>query len=643
MSAHFFWLLAVAASLLTGAFVLAPELAPAIVASTDEVWTPFNSANFKVGDMYYYAPMIQEVLLGRIPPVAPNGTDSFANSPEALRWLNYMVAALPGFIIDDPRAPILWTLFFPPAAGAFVTTVLAAFLTGRGLHAVIVGVLAALSLQFWQFMPATPDVYSGHGIFSWTVQTLQSLRGTLGRSMDVYDTFAYSELFRFMIPGVSFVLLSAFVLTLVWLVDRPRAWRAVLVAVFASLMAFTYPSQMLIAYLAMIGMLIANLVQRDVQRVGVMLFAGLATLGFLFLTGHPAKMLAVFSDQSFVSAVYGSSENLVVAPSLLSVLAAVMMSKYSIGAALSVLCATGNPALQRLTLIVGGIACLLMSATQIAPPLASRFLSRGIDFLFFSVLLICITNALVHHFLPRMAHQNYWRLAGGGLFAIFLIVPISGFANLLERKLSDARSTVPAGQWQAYSWLRENAQGEVIAALNWDDIDFIGVYLPNTRTVFGSADLALRLPEAEAARFVATWKDLGLARSHIDDWASAAMGAEWARLAAYSAQTPTPFLSPQDFAASRLASAINYFPYISTFSGSPPIEEGTVPWVSSQDFVTTWLELFDAAPEEFLAREGVSYLLVSDSDHELLPPGALASWTIVFETDKRYIYERGLR
>src|ERR1700730_8522203 len=107
--------LAVAASAIgAAALVLSPEVLVALVGRPGQVWTLFNSANYRAGDTYYYASMIQQVLWGNIPPQPPNSV-SLLSSPENFRWVSCVGESLPGFFGAEARTVHLFTLALPSA------------------------------------------------------------------------------------------------------------------------------------------------------------------------------------------------------------------------------------------------------------------------------------------------------------------------------------------------------------------------------------------------------------------------------------------------------------------------------------------------------------------------------------------------
>jgi hypothetical protein len=636
-----------AGTIATALIVLVPELVPLIAGRDGQVWTLFNSSNYRAGDMYYYAPMIQQVLAGHVPPFPPNAAiEAGAGSPEHFRWLGYVIAAIPGLLIDDPRAPLVWALVLPAIAGFAVAMAFARTVTGRVWMALLVGILATFYFQFWQIIPVLPDSVTLSGLGKWWHLADLRLDKRMTFAEAPYDSYRYSDMFRFLLPSLSFVLLAAFALLLVQVDRHRRVWLTIIAIPAACLMAFSYPSHALIAYLLLVGFAAANLMARDWSGLRDFMAIGLTTLAFLAVAGIPELLSAGFAEDTFISAVYSPEDALSQNHIAWTTLPSLLISKYTVSFVIALALAWGQPLLRRVVAIVGIIA-IVLSLTALLPPIYSgRFLGRGIDHLWFIVLAAVFLDRLAALF-DRLnaASSGIVGQKGAGVAAIvaaglLFALPAVGFTTVLRNNLDSDRRFVPLGQWDAYAWLHDNADGEMVAALNWPDIEFIAVYLPNVRTVFGNADLANRRPEVEFPRFVATWKALGLSRSKLEDWARRAVTAEMERRMKFAKNQPAPFLSEDDYAASRLAQALVYYPYISEFEGGPVATVEGTDRRSSDRFVANVLKLYDQAPAEFLVDLGVSTLVLSPFEKTLISVEALAGWQPVYENDQRSIYRR---
>src|SRR5205809_8014395 len=98
------FLVPVVGALLCVAITLGPDLLPGLIGKTGYAWTPFNSSNYRVGDTYYYAPWVRELIAGEWPLQPPTNIKDDPNlTIEAVRAAPYVLAALPGLLFDDFR------------------------------------------------------------------------------------------------------------------------------------------------------------------------------------------------------------------------------------------------------------------------------------------------------------------------------------------------------------------------------------------------------------------------------------------------------------------------------------------------------------------------------------------------------------
>ncbi|AEI96317.1 hypothetical protein [Roseobacter litoralis] len=641
-------LLPVAMIVIVSIIVLAPELVPAYLGRDGQIWTPFNSSNYRLGDMYFYAPMIQQVAEGNIPPLPANQLpDGVTSSPEELRWMSYAVAAIPALFFSDPRIPLLWAIWLPCVLNFLFAFVIYRSLRGKVVAAVLVGILVTFYFQFWRAIPVGTLSMSLSGIDDWISLADRRLDRALDNAKDPYDYYSYSDMFRFLMPAMSFAFLTVFLALLIQ-VDRHRSKAlSALATVAACLMAFTYPPHALFAYLLLVGFSAIHLLTREWRGFRHFLYIGLVTLAFLLATGVPQTFLSAFDETTFISAVYSANGSLL-ANVKLSAVPGTLMNKYLFSFLIALWLVWGNAVLRRFILVTG-FAALLVSLSSLLPPLyADRFLYRGIDHIWFMVLVTVCFLRLEKRSVAQTKQpptsafrQKVSRWKQPLFIAGALLLPVVGFSSLLERNLTDERRFVPAGQWAAYNWLRENADRETVVALNWADAEFIAVYLAQVRTVFSSADLANRRPEAEVARFVATWKTFGLPRETFESWVRRSLETERDRRSSIRAQRSTPLLSEDDYYASRIALALIYFPYVRQFDGALIAGTGEDQWSVTEEFVEKMLAVFDQTPvDDFLEKQGIQTLIVSSFEEKLMAENALANWQLVWQSKERRIYRQ---
>ena len=619
------------------ALVLAPEVVPAIVGRPDRVWTLFNSANYRAGDMYYYASMLQQVLWGHIPPRPPNSIVEAA-SPENFRWVSYVVAALPGLITSNTRIVHLFTLALPSALSMAIGTGLSLCFSSRLWPAFMAAFITTFFLQVWSALPIYPSGPGVDALIAWVVQAEASVRASFKFVTNIYEPDQY-EMLRFAVPSISYALLAGCALVLIFL-DRNRSWAlAAASTIFVVLLVFSYPPHALAGCLLLVSFAAANLFTRDWAGLKIFVAVGLATIAVLLVAKVPQTLMQGFGSDTFISSVYGLQSLKLQAVSPAVALTHLLLNKYTLSFAAMVFASWRIPRLRRAVLVIGGVVLASSCSVLLEPSIASRFLERGIDHLWLLLLSIVFWNAVAPWIealgrAPRIAIRTV-------VTAFFVIAAGAGFWNLFTVNRVDARQFIPSGQWAAYSWLALNAPGETIAALNWDDIEFIAVYEGNLKSVFGPADLANLKPELEVQSYVSTWKDLGLKREQLQQWVSRSAETEFNRIEGFATHRPTPFLNADDFAASRIVSALVYFPYIDRFAGAPIATTGPKGWQTATTFIDNVLQMFDQAPSTgYLAGAGVKYLLLSNDERRLLDEDRLKDYEVVFQSNDRTVLRR---
>jgi len=634
-SKHF--LLISLSALGAAALVLFPQVIPAVAGRPDHVWTLFNSANHRAGDMYYYASMLQQVLLGRIPPHPPNAIIDSA-SPENFRWVSYVIAALPGLLTSDTRIIHLFAFALPSALSMAIGIAFSLYFTDRLWAAFMAAFVTTFFLQVWSALAVYPSGMSPEALLSWIAQVDSSVRVSLKFITNIYELDQY-EMLRFVVPSISYMLLASFAFVLV-LLDRHKGWPiATASTAFAILLAFSYPPHTLAAYLLLVSFAVANLVTRDWAGLKIFVAVGLTTIVALLIARVPQVLVQGFGGETFISSVYGQHSLKLQAVSPGVAMTHLLLNKYTISFAGVIYASWHLPALRRAITVIGGVVLAFSCSLLLEPSIYSKFLERGIDHLWLLLISIVFWNALARRTevlssIPR----NGLRAA---ITTVLVLIAATGFWNLFTVNKMDARHFIPSGQWEAYEWLSRNAPGETIAALNWDDIEFIAVYYGNLNCVFGPADLANSKPELGMLRYVSTWKDLGLKREQLEKWVSRSAKAEFDRIQGFLAHRPTPFLDVDDFAASRIVSALVYYPYIDRFNGAPIAIADPKGWQTAPAFIDNVLQMFDQAPAGgYLSAVGVKYLLLSNDERQLLNKDRLKDYEVIFQSGERSVLRR---
>ena len=619
-----------------GLLVVLPHLLVAFVGRPGDVWTLFNSANYRAGDMYYYASMVQQVIWGNIPPHPPF-SDSGVASPETFRWSSYLIASLPAFFGAQTRVVHLFTLAFTPGVAAAICASLGLLLTGRLWPSLMSALTATFFLQVWNALPVYPSP-SFAGLLSWPADLKAAFVISLRATTNLYEPDQFA-MYRFGVPAISYALLAGFVYALTTLDARRRPFSIAAGIVLCMLLAFSYPPICIIAFAILAVHAVAALIAQDRRAFNTLLLIGAIPALTLAAAGVPHLLFRGFEGDTFISAIYGSQSFEFQKVSAWTAVERLILNKYII-TFLFMLTATRRNSLFRHVLATTGIALLIFTTLVLLEPgIYARFLERGIDHLWLCLLSLTFFNLLAGAI--NRANPAIGMLARASTALILMLGASLGFLSLYETNRVDNRSFIPIGRFEAYQWLTKHASGETIAALNWDDIEFIAIYDGNLKCVFGPADLSNARPEVVVRRYVSTWKELGLRREQMKQWASRSVETEYARLLMFRDRKPTPFLSPDDFAASRIVSALVYYPYISHFQGGQVGSSDAQGWHTDPAFIDNMLRMFDQAPADgFLAGAGVKYVLLSPVEMRLLDKDRLLEYETAFSTPERTVLER---
>jgi hypothetical protein len=501
--------------------------------------------------------------------------------------------------------------------------------------------MAALTATFflyvWNALPVYPSP-SLAGLFSWPADLKRAFVISLDSLMNLYEPDGFA-MFRFAVPGISYALLAGFAYVLTTLDARRRSLSIAAGIALCTLAAFSYPPVCIITFAILAAHVVAALIARDRSRFHTLLLIGAVPALILASAGAPLLLLRGFEADTFVSAIYGSQSFKIQNVPAWAAVERLVLNKYTVTFAFMLLATRSNPAFRRV-LATTGIALLAFTTfVLLEPAIYARFLERGIDHLWLCLLALSFFNVLAAA-IERMP-PAIGTLVQATMALILVVGASLGFVSLYQTNRVDNRSFIPQGQFEAYRWLSRHASGETIAALNWDDIEFIAIYAGNLKCIFGPADLSNVRPEIVARRYVSTWKELGLRREQLQQWASRSAESEYARLLAIRDRKPTPFLSPDDFAASRIVSALVYFPYISDFQGAPVGSTDVRGWRTDPAFIDNLLRMFDQAPADgFLKGAGVSYVLLSPAEMKLLDKDRLLDFETAFSTPERTVLVR---
>jgi hypothetical protein len=292
-----------------------------------------------------------------------------------------------------------------------------------------------------------------------------------------------------------------------------------------------------------------------------------------------------------------------------------------------------------MVLIIGGIACLLACCTVFdMPQLWGRFLGRGIDHLWFMTFIISCAYGFGRFCSLRpysATRWNLWFIVKYPLLAAVIAVPLFSFGNYALASVNNLTRFMPASRWQALEWVDANVEkGRIIAALNWDDINFIPIYT-HANLAIDNMIIGGRSPEAEFERYIAAWKILGLPRDVLKSRLENTIATTLKRTRSDREKLfNPPLLTEEEYASAEIAECAIYWPYVKKLF-DVPVATGSQ---SSAEFVEMAMQLYDNADIEMLMNKyDFSYIMLSGAEYGLEMKPAL-NMELVFENKGHQIY-----
>lgn len=598
--------------------VVLPDLLPALIVRPGMIWTPINSQQYRIGDAYYYAAWVTEILRSGIPPSSPSAAE-LAGQPliEAVRWFPLAVAALPGLVIGDFR----YVYIIDFALTAAVLFIIPFKLAVEQLKSPWGGCLAGVSVlffigQWWSLLPIAPGVHGYANIFEWLRLIFGIVFGSAFSSFtNIYESEGLQGSFRFINNSISAPLLLIYVYGCfrIYSKDRLSPLSTAWVLAMTIAMAFSYPSRVLTAYFVLAGLAFFSIV-RGKRNAAIALFSiGLCAVALLLLGGYVSYVKHVFAANELWNNIFGGQSKTLIERPLLSMFVIVAFNKYTISLVLSLILVWPNRDLRDLTMIVGVLACFLASTYLFDMPLLSpRFLDRGVDHVWF----MCLMLALVagwKRWEELGAAQRVMRILVLPVFLLALLVPMRAFGEYAMVSARNSTRFMSAGRWEALQWIKSNVErGATIAAPDWDDITFIPIYT-SAKLAIDNMIIGGRSPGDELLRYVSVWKLLGFDRKILETRLLEMVPATVRRRKLKLEGFRNPPLSPgEDFPSSQIAEAVIYWPYVSKVNSI----NVAAPEGKTNPALVAWImSMYDRVDAQTVIKDlNIKYVLLSGAE-----------------------------
>lgn len=605
-----------------------PELIPYGTGQPGQVWTPLNSSRFRVGDGYYYASWTAEIAEGKFPPRNPANSESQDSfGIELFKIVPQALSALPALAFSDNRWVYLTSLTVFPGL-----IFLLAYRLGRLFDVGRVGSLwIGLAIVFYL---GAGERFLGAPTFGAAAKVVGGEPWRL-LSPNLLDYDLINDNFRFMIPPISVCVQLIFLLNLIQLERRPGWLRALTCTILLAALAFTYLPAAMICYLVGAGIFCLCLWK---GRWRPLLFIGGASMAagaLLLIIDYPGLLQQGKSNTAFWSAVFENTD-----PSWDTPLFVSYVSNISLLLVLAFPGCRHNKDLRRYHLVLSAIALGIIAWTALKHDLLifSKLFWRGVFHLWLISILVSLAQA--KHLVPehlRRLYPNRLRAAQIVVHTVFvmvfLVVPAVGFGRLGDQNARSPARFIPAGQWDAYRWLRENTpSNSVVLAADWDDIYLIPIYTRNN-LFFGHMQISNRSPRDEVSHFLAAWQMLDRSRQELSEL----VGNSVRSANQVHPRFPT-FASPEIAESSGFALDVLYWPYVPRcvdLAISTPDHAVTNP--AFQQAVMSWYDESDSTA--LLSRRDCDYVLVSRHYFDRLPGlTPERGFTLIYENDLRRIY-----
>jgi hypothetical protein len=621
---------------------IAPEAVPRLVGKPGYTWTPFNSSNYRVGDFYYYAPWVRQIIRGELPLRPPTaGEETIGSTVENVRSAPYFVAALPGLLLSDFRNVLVADIALSAALFFLAFYVIALTFLQRPWPAFTAAILAYFYSGVWQAVGHNVQFLSLFGrpssIGSWLDYSLVGATARFRVLLDPTEYDYISDAFRFMNLSISGPLLTLQLLLALLLFMRFSWPRAAGLFGLSLTLAFSYPSHPVVGYIAMICLAAAAFVERSSREFAALTATGCAVIAVLLAVDYPDVVRRAMQSTAMLQSMYLSNGIKLAPISVASLADTIVLNKYFLTTImLAVLFFTDRR--RRVAIVAIGASVTIVSwVTLLHPPeLWQRFLARGIEIPWGAfvaagfVQLFLLTKLALSASRVKAAVQIFGVAATVALCA----VPALGFARFALRNEHNLTRFIPEDRWATYSWIATHLPARAaVATLDWDDMAFLPMYTDVSLAV-GHADLSGRTPEQQLRRFVGLWKLLGRSRDQLGQLVATSIPALVRRYSIGDLRHP-PLNTEEEYACSEFAAGLLYWPYLKSVDGIQIADNSMTS--TNPDLVSHILGLYDQVDAmEFRRRANISYILV--------PPGQLDVLTLfpeaklVFENTARSLY-----
>jgi hypothetical protein len=628
--------------------VILPELLPAFIGRLGYTWTPVHSQNYHLGDLYYYGAWLREAIATGIPVYSPTASE-LAGQPliETVRSSGLILAALPGYIIPDIR----WVIVFDYAFSAALFFSIAFFFAYAFTRNSWIGFGAGIAVLFmtdrlWVTIPTHVD--SLNNIVGWVVSSCRGLVESIKYSLLFEEYDLYGSTFRFINISFSGPILLLYYLTVTLTYKRTDIKTIILLAAMSPLMAFTYPSHVIIAYCLLVAFSIIAIYRRNVTTSIAFVSIGAFTILVLEIIKYRQIMSDAFKNSQLWNNIFASEKLILLHNDIYYILAVIVLNKYLITWALMIYLSRHRQQIRDIVIATGIIAVPLSYVHLFdMPQLWARFLGRGIDHIWVMLLIVVLGDALYKTIINLQSSNEKYKprrilyilMTRGVAFvslAMLIIIPGIGFVHYAKCTSSNGSRFIPNATMEFYRWIDSTLPSKSeIASLDWEDITLLPIFT-NANLVIGHTVIDGRNPTDELERFIFAWKFLGYNRLQLEQLIERGPEATHTLFQTTPNTHSPPYLSNLQFSESQFMMGILYWPYIKKIGGIQIVDGGEWGRISPA-FKRYALEIFNRAVSgDFLWKYKVKYITMNSEQLALLGPPK--NMRLLYRTETRSIF-----
>lgn len=639
-------LIALSVALFCALLNTAPDWVPKLTAGDDAEWSPVNSFNMRHGDSYYYAAWTREAASGDFPLRSPSARElADTNLLETVRSAPIYLAALPGLVTSDIR----WIYvggYAMSAAGIFLMMFwLACRLVGDWRYAIFAGfALLYFSEAYWSSAPNFPTGLTAGDLFDWVYAVLVGRpRASVVLASDFDDVDFLGSVFRYVNISISILILIAYFFIIEYINNNNRnRFVSVLFVLMSPVFLFSYSSHALVAYSCVAMWFVLSFVREQRMNCWIAAAGLVATLIVAVAVGYVDLYKAAYVDGELWKNIF-QKESIEFVGGWMVCAKILLINKYMFSFVLLYVMTRKSREINDLVIIVGVVAVLLAGVRIFnTPQLWDRFQGRGIDFLWFAVILVGIGHWWRRLEFNGKAASRAKVAVSVLLFVAVTVAPVTGFAKLTWRTSHDGSRLVPADVYRVYAWVGRNfAKNANILSVDWDDITFLPIYTDVNLSV-GHNVIDGRAPDAELRRYVAASKVLGVSRERLLDLVAA--GPEGVRLRTEVARRrKPPFAAEQVYDAAMVMEGAIYWPYVNRVAGIK-VTDNRFDYTVNPEFLRYVSTLYDHAdPRSFIEKDAVDGIVFSPQKGQRVNDGVAALFDEVFRNDARVVLKRRRR